>query len=249
MNNKILSDESLIEDYEDLVFKKVFAIRCAEESKIIFDEIRKRENTETAGKKIVEKLFNKKEHKENFQTLGKIFKKGFVFAASLVFVVIVSVSSVVVASADIREVVTDIIYHLVFEENERYTKISAAEEIKFIDPELYDWEGAYAPTYMPDGFEFLERKDANIQHIILYSDSKRFIEITQFINSSCKLDTENADNIKYTTINGSDAIIISKEDYSVVCWSSNQMMLWVRGSISSNELIKIAENMKILEHR
>ena len=175
MNNKILSDESLIEDYEDLVFKKVFAIRCAEESKIIFDEIRKRENTETAGKKIVEKLFNKKEHKENFQTLGKIFKKGFVFAASLVFVVIVSVSSVVVASADIREVVTDIIYHLVFEENEKYTKISVAETTDFINPELYDWEGAYAPTYMPKGFEFGEKTDTEYKHTISYFESENII--------------------------------------------------------------------------
>lgn len=244
MNNKILSDESLIEDYEDLVFKKVFAIRCAEESKIIFDEIRKRENTETAGKKIVEKLFNKKEHKENFQTLGKIFKKGFVFAASLVFVVIVSVSSVVVASADIREVVTDIIYHLVFEENEKYTKISVAEDMEFIDPELYDWEGAYAPTYMPEGFEFLERTDIQNKHVISYSNLKNIIIIIQFANGEYKIDTENAEFVEYTTINGSDAIVIGKDDYFSICWSSNNGMLWVRGNINIDELTKIAKNMK-----
>ena len=245
MNNKILSDESLIEDYEDLVFKKVFAIRCAEESKIIFDEIRKRENTETAGKKIVDKLFNKKEHKENFQTLGKIFKKGFVFAASLVFVVIVSVSSVVVASADIREVVTDIIYHLVFEENEKYTKISVAEDMEFIDPELYDWDGAYAPTYMPVGFEYIERTDFKYKHTISYSDSKNVIIISQFINSEYKIDTEGAEIIEYTTLNGSDAIIVKKDDYCTICWSPNKTMIWIRGSLNVDELIKIAENLKI----
>jgi len=76
MNNKILSEESIVEDYENLVFEKVFAIYCAEESKEIFDEIRKREKQETKGKQIVEKLFNKKERKENFRTLGNIFKKG-----------------------------------------------------------------------------------------------------------------------------------------------------------------------------
>lgn len=247
MNNKILSDESLIEDYEDLVFKKVFAIRCKEESNIIFDEIRKRENTETAGKKIVEKLFNKKEHKEIFQTLGKIFKKGFVFAASLVFVVIVSVSSVVVASADIREVVTDIIYHLVFEENERYTIISAAEETEFIDPELYDWEGAYAPTYMPEGFEFVERTDVKNKHSISYLNLQNYITITQFANSSYKIDTENAEKIDHITINGSNAIVVNKEKSTTICWSSGQMMIWVRGNIDQEKLIRIAENIKIIE--
>lgn len=244
MNNKILSDESLIEDYEDLVFKKVFAIRCAEESKIIFDEIRKRENTETAGKKIVEKLFNKKEHKENFQTLGKIFKKGFVFAASLVFVVIVSVSSVVVASADIREVVTDIIYHLVFEENERYTIISAAEETEFIDPELYDWEGAYAPTYMPKGFEFVERVDFKDKHSISYLNLHNYITITQFTNSSYKVDTENAIEIKYTKINNSDALIVIKENQNIVSWSSEQIMLCIIGNVNIDEMLCIADNMR-----
>lgn len=247
MNNKILSDESLIEDYEDLVFKKVFAIRCAEESKIIFDEIRKRENTETAGKKIVEKLFNKKEYKENFQTLGKIFKKGFVFAASLVFVVIVSVSSVVVASADIREVVTDIIYHLVFEENEKYTKISVAEDMEFIDPELYDWDGAYAPTYMPEGFACFYRDDLKYYHAIGYSKGNKEIYIAQFTDNSYKVDTENALEIQYVEINGSEAAIIKKHDYSAVCWSSDNSMFWVYGNCEEKELLKIAQSMKKLK--
>lgn len=247
MNNKILSDESLIEDYEDLVFKKVFAIRCKEESNIIFDEIRKRDNTETAGKKIVEKLFNKKEYKENFQTLGKIFKKGFVFAASLVFVVIVSVSSVVVASADIREVVTDIIYHLVFEDNEKYTKISVAEDMEFIDPELYDWDGAYAPTYMPDGFEFANRDDFKKYHSIEYSNNEKQLYIVQFLELSYNIDTEDAIDIKHITINNSDAIIVIKEDKNIVSWCCDKTMFWIRGNINIEELIKIAKSMHVVK--
>ncbi|MBE6900786.1 MAG: DUF4367 domain-containing protein [Ruminococcaceae bacterium] len=247
MNNKILSEESIVEDYENLVFEKVFAIYCAEESKEIFDEIRKREKQETKGKQIVEKLFNKKERKENFRTLGNIFKKGFLFAASFVLVAIISVSSVVVASADIREVVTDIIYHLVFEENERYTKISAGEANGFIDPELYDWEGAYAPTYMPEGFEFVERTDFKDKHDISYSDSKNTVVISQFINSSYNIDTEGALDIIHTNINNSEAIIVSKEDKNIVSWSSGQTMVWIRGNVNVDELIKIAKSMKMVE--
>ena len=247
MNNKILSEESIVEEYENLVFEKVFSIYCAEESKEIFKEIREREKHETEGKQVIEKLFNKKELKENLNTLGNIFKKGFVFAASFVLVAIISVSSVVVASADIRDVVTDIIYHLVFEENERYTKILPAETSDFIDSELYDWEGAYAPTYMPEGFEFVERTDFKDKHDISYSDSKNTVVISQFYNCSYNIDTEGALDIIHTNINNSEAIIVLKEDKNIISWSVDKTMLWVRGNVSIDELIKIAESMKPLK--
>lgn len=246
MNNKILSEESIVEEYENLVFEKVFSIYCAEESKEIFKEIREREKHETEGKQVIEKLFNKKERKENLNTLGNIFKKGFLFAASFVLVAIISVSSVVVASADIREVVTDIIYHLVFEENERYTKISPAKTNDFIDPELYDWEGAYAPTYMPEGFEFSSRDDLNKCHSVEYSNGNQIIAISQFTDNTYNIDTENASKITYTNINSSEAIIVTKDDYSAISWSSNNCMFWVYGSCDENELIKIAKSMRIL---
>ena len=247
MNNKILSEESIVEEYENLVFEKVFSIYCAEESKEIFKEILEREKHETEGKQVIEKLFNKKERKENLNTLGNIFKKGFVFAASFVFVVIISVSSVVVASADVREAVTDILYHLVFEENERYTKISPAKTNDFIDPELYDWEGAYAPTYMPEGFEFSKRDDCRDYHSIEYSKGDKLIYITQFNDRTYNVDTEKALKIRYTKINNSDAVVVIKENQNIVCWSSSQTMLWIVGNISIDEMICIAENMTTIK--
>ena len=244
MNNKILSEESIVEEYENLVFEKVFSIYCAEESKEIFKEIREREKQETEGKQVIEKLFNKKERKENLNTLGNIFKKGFVFAASFVLVAIISVSSVVVASADIREVVTDIIYHLVFEENERYTKILPVETNDFIDPELYDWEGAYAPTYMPEGFEFMSRDDFDLYHTIGYSNGDKLIYISQFSDNTYKIDTENASKITYTNINNSKAIIVTKDNKIIVSWFLEKTMFCVRGNIDTDELIKIAKSIK-----
>lgn len=246
-NGFILSEKYLNEDYEDLIFRKVMAIHCEEESKEILEEIERNKTENISGHKEVNKIFNQLDRRDNIKTLSNIAKKGFLFAASFVFVVIISVSSVVVASADVREAVTDILYHLVFEENERYTKISAGETTGFIDPELYDWEGAYAPTYMPEGFEFLEKEDFKDQHSVSYSNSQNFITITQFLNSSYNIDTEGAEIVRHVAVNESEALVVVKDTHASVCWSSNNTMMWVYGNYAENELIKIAKSMKIVK--
>ena len=246
-NGFILSEKYLNEDYEDLIFRKVMAIHCEEESKEILEEIERNKTENISGHKEVNKIFNQLDRRDNIKTLSNIAKKGFLFAASFVFVVIISVSSVVVASADVREAVTDILYHLVFEENERYTKISPAKTSDFIDPELYDWEGAYAPTYMPEGFEFSKRDDCRDYHSIEYSKGDKLIYITQFNDRTYNVDTEKALKIRYTKINNSDAVVVIKENQNIVCWSSSQTMLWIVGNISIDEMICIAENMTTIK--
>ena len=151
-----LSDKSIQEDYEDIVFRKIMSIHLEEESKQILEEMKNNKSDEKPDTNKIRKLIKKNERREQRNILAKYFKKAFMLVASFCLVAIISLSSVVVAFADVREAVTDILYHLVFEENERYTVVSVGETTGFIDPEIYDWEGAYAPTYMPRGFEFVE---------------------------------------------------------------------------------------------
>lgn len=246
-NGFILSEKDLNEDYEDLVFRKVMAIHCEEESKEILEEIKNSKNESISGNKEINKIFNKFDRKENFTTLANIAKKSFLFAASFVFVVIISISSAVVASADVRDTMTDILYHLVFEENERYTKISAGETTGFIDPEIYDWEGAYAPTYMPEGFKLIEKTITEADKAVVYSNGENTIYFMQTKNISFRLDSEDADEIKNLNINGSDAICIKKDGTTKISWMSGDTIFWINGDISSDELIKVAYNIKILK--
>jgi len=246
-NGFVLTNKQLNEDYEDLIFKKVMSIHCEEESKEILEEIARNKTENISGHKEVNKIFNQLDRRDNIKTLANIAKKGFLFAASFVFVVIVSVSSVVVASAEVRETVTDILYHLVFEENEKYTKISAGETTGFIDPELYDWEGAYAPTYMPEGFEFVEKIISPDEKVIVYSNGTDAITFIQMEKASYRIDTENAEDIKYFDINGSEAVFVKKYPEVQLNWLSGKTMLWIHGTISEEELLKFAKNIKILK--
>ena len=249
MNNNCfnLSDKSLQEDYEDLVFRKIMSIHLEEESKQILEEMKNNKSDEKPDTNKIRKLIKKNERREQRNILAKYFKKAFLLVASFCLVAIISLSSVVVAFADVREAVTDIIYHLVFEENERYTVVSVGETTGFVDPEIYDWEGAYAPTFMPEGFKYVGRDDTIDYHSIEYVSGNKTIFITQFFNIIFKLDTEDSSKIQYTEINGSNAIISIKDDKVAISWRSGTTVFWIRGNIDTAEMIKIAENIKILK--
>lgn len=249
MNNNCfnLSDKSIQEDYEDIVFRKIMSIHLEEESKQILEEMKNNKSDEKPDTDKIRKLIKKNERREQRNILAKYFKKAFLLVASFCLVAIISLSSVVVAFADVREAVTDIIYHLVFEENERYTVVSVGETTGFVDPEIYDWEGAYAPTYMPDGFEYRNRIDFENYHSVEYSNKDNRIIIAQFVNGMAKLDTEDSVKKEQIYINGSDAITYKKGELSSVSWRSGNTVILIQSSISLDEIIKIAENMKILK--
>lgn len=244
-----LDEKELLEEYEDLVFRKLMAMRCEEESKEILAEMEKdkaaKENP--ADGREIEKIFSRMKRKENLGTLGKIAKKVFLAAASFVLVAVVSISSAVVASADVREAVTDVIYHLVFEDNEKYTLVSMGESTGFIDPELYDWEGAYAPTYMPEGYEFEKRKDYEGYHYIQYSYNSNKIIFKQFICTTNIVDTETATKIERIEINNSEAVVVYKDNKVTVNWHIGETMFSLESYGELESLIKIAESIKIIK--
>lgn len=242
-----LSDKSLQEDYEDIVFRKIMSIHLEEESKQILEEMKNNKSDEKPDTDKIRKLIKKNERREQRNILAKYFKKAFLLVASFCLVAIISLSSVVVVFADVREAVTDIIYHLVFEENEKYTLVSVGETTGFIDPEIYDWEGAYAPTYMPEGFEYSGRDDKKDCHTTEYRHENKYVIITQFDNGIAKVDTEDSVNKEQIIVNGSSAIIYEKDGSVSVSWRSGETLFWIESNVNRDEIIKIAENMKILK--
>lgn len=239
-----LSEKAIAEKYEDLLFTKVMVLYAAEESEKILSEI---ENEEPADPKNIEKIYSKTERRENFSTLWKVSKKLITFAAMVVFVAVVSLSSVVVASAEAREAVAEAIYHLVLRKTDRYTEVSIGNSTGFIDPEIYDWEGAYAPTYIPEGFVFSEKQELTTRAIITYSNGEKYFSITQSNQTSnLHMDTENAQKIEAIKINDSAGLLVEKNGFSSFAWNDGSNFFWLRGETDSAELIKVAEGLKPL---
>ncbi len=236
-----LSEKAIAEKYEDLLFTKVMALYSEEESAKILSEI---ENEEPADRKNIEKIYSKTERRENFSTFWKVSKKVITFAAMVVFVAVISLSSVVVASAEAREAVAEAIYHLVLRKTDRYTEVSIGESTGFIDPEIYDWEGAYAPTYMPEGFTLSSFDDLGTSQYVNYSFGEKVLSFIQSVDTSSYVDTENSDSTEIIEINKSEAFLVTKDNWSCISWNVNNVLLQISGNVTKNEIIKIAESMK-----
>lgn len=247
-----ISKKDIQEEYEDLVFRKVMAIYVRNEGKQILDEIEKENEAEkepsNINSKAIEKLFDKKERKENLDILWKYSKKLINIAAMIVFVAIISLSSVVVAFADVRETIAEYLYYyLTYENNEKYTEIGIGEKVGFIDKEIYTWENAYALTYMADNYKLSSVKDSSISRIITYTFEENYISFVQSLDPIMHADTEDADISKVITIGNSEGFLIVKDNWTCILWSVGDTLLQVSGTAETEEMIKIAESVKIFK--
>ena len=245
-----LSKKEIQEEYEDLVFRKVMAIYVQKEGKQILSEIeeeKKNDDTVVDSKAII-KLYDKKERKENLNILWKYSKKLINFTAMIVFVAIISLSSAVVAFADVREAVAEALYHLMLEENDDYTRVSVGDSSNFINPEVYDWEGAYAPTYMPEDFYFTDKIYTGTGYYITYSKEEKYILFYQDNSSVAgNLDTEDAEIVEKITIGDSEGIYIFKQGYTIVSWNMGDTLFILEGTADTGEMVEIARSIKILK--
>ena len=237
-----ISEKELAEEYENIVFKKVMAIYCENESKKIADETEKvSEEERILLEKEINKLISLENRKETGKRVFRYAKKAFVSVAVMFFVVAFSISTVVVASADIREY----FYNLLYEEKGGYTKIEVAPNDDFIDPELYDWAGAFAPTYMTNGFEFSNIYSIEGQHTVTYCKEDLYISIVQSTKGSAKINTENS-KTSNITIGESRGLLVIGDGWCSVIWSVGNVMLSVNGTAEYNEIVNIANGIKII---
>lgn len=242
-----LSSKSLGESSEDLLFREAMAVLCEDESREIAAEKDEYDFTERERRlKEAYSLISAQSRKETFKKVLRFSKKVLTAAAMVLFVAVVSVVSVVVASADVREYVHESFYSLLYEEKlGGYTKIEVAPNYNFINPELYDWAGAFAPTYMTEGFVFSNIYSMDGQHTVNYCKGNFFISIVQSSNGSAKLNTENAE-LEDIIIGESKGLLARSDDWCCVIWSVGNMMLSVSGTAPVNEIIEVANGIKII---
>ena len=241
---------SIQEEYEHLVFRKVMDIYVQKEGKQILSELKeeKEHDSTVIDTHKIEKLYDKKERKDNWRFILKYSKKALSVAAMIVFVAIISLSSVVVAFADVRKNIAEYLYYyLTYENNEKYTEIGIGEKVGFIDKEIYTWENAYALTYMADNYKLSSVKDSSISRIITYTFEENYISFVQSLDPIMHADTEDADIYKVITIGNSEGFLIVKDNWTCILWSVGDTLLQVSGTAETEEMIKIAESVKIFK--
>lgn len=205
----ILSDEEITEAYEDLLFRRAMAISAEEESAEIEAEIlempplseedieRKKKEFEAILNRTVSVKEEKPKKEKKGITLAFAIKKAISVAAMITFVAIISLSTVVVASADARDVIAEYLYSFAYNESEEFTEIrpNAEEQEEKVRSE-------WVATFVPEGYSLVGTEEFSSMKITEY---KNALGESIYLNESgltsvARVDTKNADHIEKIVI-------------------------------------------------
>lgn len=129
---------------------------------------------------------------------------------------------------------------------EKYSKITYKE--KDIT-KAFTIEEVYAPSYIPEGYSIKKEEASNSSHRVKYRKSKHeliYFEQILLFNELYNIDTEDA-YTEYIEISGYKAFYVQEDDRHIVYWNDKKYgyLLTICGGLSRDELIKIAESLKI----
>lgn len=123
----------------------------------------------------------------------------------------------------------------------------------FLSPvESSDEIGELTFSYLPENMEevSLEIDDTILSQRILFqnTEGQQLTVIQQSVGSESGydviLDTENSVTYK-TIIDGEDATVVTKEEWSAIIWSDEQNVWLLQGECAPNELVKVANGISI----
>ena len=170
--------------------------------------------------------------------------------AAAIFIIIIATASIFYMSV---EAIRLRVLNLVMDQTKEYTSIEVKEEpdVKkdssaVIPP---NWEGLYAPTYIPEGFVFDKVNNTPYTIIINYSnEAGQTIMFEQYDNNkrSLRVDTEDAKTSKIM-VNDFEGLLVEKDGKFFIAWQNNDISFTVMGKIEKDELLKIAESVEIVK--
>lgn len=252
-NSYSLNDGTLREAKEDLLFKMALA------------QYAKRESTEIAGEaedcegpkpgrdyeKFIVQQINKRNRKDASRKVAVFAGKVFTRVAIVVFCGLLAVSSAMVASAEVRKSVCQ----LIFTDMEKYMQVEIAQPGEdYIDPDVFTGDDAYAPTYLPEGFALNRETVVNDWSGIVaeYENGNQFLRFEQSPSSvygEIHVDSEHADRTETVDLNGNDALLNVKSyplgDVLVtVVWQQDGTVFLIESNIETEEVLSFARGIK-----
>lgn len=199
---------------------------------------------DTKIKKLITQ-YNRKEYvKKAWRTTIKLFPKVAVGFCAVFICLIIAVASVQAFRVKVL--------NFIIETGKEYTSINLKEERP--DDSLKDtlnipseWKNVYIPAYVPEGYKISKTESLVNTKIIHYlNDKNKLIVFNQYNdeNTNLRIDTEKA-KVDKVIINGFDGLIAEKSGSITIAWHNNDSTFSLISNIDKNELIKIAESIKI----
>lgn len=114
-----------------------------------------------------------------------------------------------------------------------------------IAPEIPEEDAEGLPTYIPEGFVLTVSTKTMGELSAQYEcGDQNFFYSRGSLAARVRIDTENADIVTTTEINGNKALFVEKDGVASFTWYDSQHCYSLMGVISSDELKKVAESIK-----
>lgn len=168
--------------------------------------------------------------------------------AAVIIISIIILSTILISSVDAIRMK---FFNLFMESKEEYSKITIKKsdltedgniDILENSDDLNNW---YIPSYVPNDFNVEKIIKQNKLIIIIFKDSENnsfVFEQNSDLNREYMLDTENA-LIEKISVQGQEAIIITKEKIITAIWDNDEIVFNVSGQVSREDILKFCENI------
>lgn len=98
--------------------------------------------------------------------------------------------------------------------------------------------------YLPGGFAFKESSFENGVERISFEKSGLYFELLVYLEDDINSDDISGEDKKKIKINENEGIAVEDSEVNIIFWQEENLSFLIKGNLVSDELIKIAENMK-----
>ncbi|AIQ13849.1 DUF4367 domain-containing protein [Paenibacillus durus] len=255
-SNNSMDRTSLMEEYEEIQLKLALASYVEQEGKKLLEENEEMHRnpfflpTEAERNKFLKRL----NRHLAFLQIKKMVRICFIGSKKTALVcslllVLLAVSSMTVEAVRVK------VFTLFVQLQDEYTEIRLgrqnADEVTGNHLEI-NWEHAYVPIRIPEDYHIVNVTNLeNMKGIEYAHDNGGYILFQQKREGSgTNVDTEDADEVIQTTVQGSQGIIIRKGDKWTVIWQKHSQLFMFMGEhtgLSQNQFLDIAESVTLLQ--
>lgn len=244
--------EKLYEEYEDSLFRLVMHDTAENEVNFFLIEKERLKNDPDfqPAKEELEKFsqqldvhFKKKKAYAARQRIVKLLNRSAVAILVGIILLFTTVSSVEAVRIRVLNFFMDI--------RQEYTsfQLKENENDSTGGSPVVNWNKAYVPTYIPDGYELSNTFHSEFVKKLVFKDQQDSLIIYTELSeaNSPGVDTEKASALKTISINGHKGTLVVKNSMVTIVWAIGNSMFTLQSGTSEETAIKIAEGVKYID--
>lgn len=253
--NELMDQQSLQEEYEEIKIKLIMARFAELEGKMLVKENEELSKdsffvpTEHEKKSFIRRL-NLHFALFNLKRAARQFARGYVKAAAAILLVLVMLFTAALSVEAVRIKVLNMFVQV----KQEYTEIWLGRDSQQLEDShiKVDWDNASVPTKVPKGYHAVNVTNDQIMKSIRYENDKHDYILFQQNNenSGMNVDTEDADEVIHTSIQGQDGLVIRKDGRITVVWQNKNELFMILGNstrLNKEELIEMARSVMLLK--